>query len=83
MTWVSVVVVVVVVLVLVLVLVLVVVVVVVVVVVIVVVVGADLELHMPLDQGTVKILKSLTNSIWPFTILVPMFKASKKNTPEN
>ena len=26
-------------------------------------------------QGTVKILKSLTNSICPFTILVPMFKA--------
>jgi len=61
----------------------VVVVAVVVVVVIVVVVGPYLELHMPLDQGAVKILKSLTNSIWPFTILVPMFKASKKNTPEN
>lgn len=31
--------------------------------------------HVSLCQGTVKILKSLTNSICPFTILVPMFKA--------
>ena len=31
----------------------------------------------PLRRDTVKILKSLTNSICPFTILVPMFKASR------